>query len=231
MRGRILDTMRGDPARAWDVGGILEATRIAGMGARDVGLALEGLASDGLIAELDDGRWGCRVEEWTSRGSAGGGRPPWAGGRPVHAAAEKGGHGLGPACRDGCRAPVPKILAQPGSGAKTDRPRRGLCACGQRKGRGEGRHAPPCRALGRACAGPRGAPACGRVPAGRPIERYGSPQLASPAARAARRRLAIGEPPTPFRPAASGNRPYCNAPPLRLYAGCARGGCIPRREA
>lgn len=62
MRGRIIDTMRGDPARAWDVGGILEATRIAGRDARDVGLALEGLASDGLVAELDDGRWGCRAE-------------------------------------------------------------------------------------------------------------------------------------------------------------------------
>lgn len=62
MRGRIIDTMRGDPARAWDVGGILGATRIAGRDARDVGLALEGLASDGLVAELENGRWGCRAE-------------------------------------------------------------------------------------------------------------------------------------------------------------------------
>ena len=62
MRGRIMDTMLGEPARAWDMDGILAATGIAGRDAKDVGLALAALASDGLIAGLEDGRWGCREE-------------------------------------------------------------------------------------------------------------------------------------------------------------------------
>ena len=68
MRGRILDTMLGDPAMAWDMDGILEATGIARRDSEDVGLALEGLASDGLIVGLEDGRWGCRVEGMDEQG-------------------------------------------------------------------------------------------------------------------------------------------------------------------
>ena len=62
MRGRIIDTMLAEPARAWDVDGIIGATGIAGRDAKDVGLALAALASDGLIAGLEDGRWGCRKD-------------------------------------------------------------------------------------------------------------------------------------------------------------------------
>ena len=62
MRGRIIDAMLGDPARAWDMDGILEATGIARRDSGDVDLALGELASDGLIAGLEDGRWGCRAE-------------------------------------------------------------------------------------------------------------------------------------------------------------------------
>ena len=68
--------MRGDPAGARGVAGILEATGMARRDSGDAGLALEGLASDGLIAGLEDGGWGAGQGGWTSGGSAGGGPPP-----------------------------------------------------------------------------------------------------------------------------------------------------------
>ncbi len=62
MRGRVIDTMLGEPARVWDMDGILGATGIAGRDIKDVGLVLAALASDGLIAGLEDGRWECRKD-------------------------------------------------------------------------------------------------------------------------------------------------------------------------
>lgn len=62
LRGRILDTMRVDRARAWDMDGILKAAGAGRNVAKDAGGALEGLAADGLIVGLEDGRWACRIE-------------------------------------------------------------------------------------------------------------------------------------------------------------------------
>ena len=68
LRGRILDTMRGNRARAWDMDGILGA---AGIGRNDIGgagAALEGLAAGGLVVGLEDGRWECSMDKMDGAG-------------------------------------------------------------------------------------------------------------------------------------------------------------------
>ena len=62
LRGRVLDTMRDDPARAWNLEGVLAATKAARKDAKDVRGALEGLVADGLLAGLEDKVWACKDE-------------------------------------------------------------------------------------------------------------------------------------------------------------------------
>ena len=62
LRGRILDTMRANRGGAWNVGNILEATKVARNDVGNVDKALESLEADGLIVGLEDGVWGCREE-------------------------------------------------------------------------------------------------------------------------------------------------------------------------
>ena len=68
LRGRILDTMRGNRARAWDMDGILAATGIGRNDIKSVGGALEELAAGGLVVGLEDGRWECRVDKMDGAG-------------------------------------------------------------------------------------------------------------------------------------------------------------------
>ena len=68
LRGRILDTMRENRTRAWDMDGILAA---AGIGRNDIegaGAALEGLAAGGLVVGLEDGRWECSMDKMDEAG-------------------------------------------------------------------------------------------------------------------------------------------------------------------
>lgn len=62
LRGRILDTMRGNRARAWDMDGIFGATGAARNDIKSVAGALEDLAARGEIVGLEDGVWGCRED-------------------------------------------------------------------------------------------------------------------------------------------------------------------------
>ena len=68
LRGRILDTMRGNRARAWDMDGILAAAGIGRNDIKSVGGALEELAAGGLVVGLEDGRWECRVDKMDGAG-------------------------------------------------------------------------------------------------------------------------------------------------------------------
>ena len=68
LRGRILDTMRGNRARAWDMDGILAAAGIGRNDIKSVDGALEGLAADGLVVGLEDGRWECSVDKMDGAG-------------------------------------------------------------------------------------------------------------------------------------------------------------------
>ena len=68
LKGRILDTMRENRTRAWDMDGILAA---AGIGRNDIegaGAALEGLESGGLVVGLEDGRWECSMDKMDGAG-------------------------------------------------------------------------------------------------------------------------------------------------------------------
>lgn len=62
LRGRILDTMRGNRAKAWRMDDILDATGAARNDIKSAAGALEDLAARGEIVGLEDGAWGCKED-------------------------------------------------------------------------------------------------------------------------------------------------------------------------